>query len=212
VSPYELSSSSTGLANIQVTNNGVQSNVVQMYVTDAAPGLFSQGQSGIGIAAAEHAATGALITASSPAVAGEYISLYLTGLGPVYPTVSDGVLGPSSPLSIADVSNAGSLSVYFDDFNSGSFGNQGTVNFAGLAPGLAGLYQINVQVPSTGLTSGDEINLEIVTDAADVDQVYVPYGSGSVRLTTAAHPRTKAFLQRRAQKSKSATHRIKRAG
>ena len=55
--PYEVASNQTGLANIQVTNNGVKSNVVQMYLTDAAPGSFSQNENGIGLAAALHAAT-----------------------------------------------------------------------------------------------------------------------------------------------------------
>jgi hypothetical protein len=29
------------------------------------------------------------------------------------------------------------------------------VGYAGLAPGLAGLYQLNVTIPATGLTAGD---------------------------------------------------------
>ena len=59
--PYEVASNQTGLANIQVTNNGVASNVVQMYLTDAAPGSRSRNnaENGIGYAAALHAATGA---------------------------------------------------------------------------------------------------------------------------------------------------------
>ena len=68
--PYEVASNQTGLANIQVTNNGVPSNVVQMYLTDSAPGAFSQSQNGIGFAAALHAATGAVITAEQSGAAG----------------------------------------------------------------------------------------------------------------------------------------------
>ena len=48
--------------------------------------------------------------------------------------------------------------------------------FAGLAPGLAGLYQINVQVPTSGLVAGDTVYIEFVTDAADVNQIQIPYG------------------------------------
>ncbi|HTB15456.1 MAG TPA: IPT/TIG domain-containing protein [Bryobacteraceae bacterium] len=203
--PYGVASNMSGLANIQVTNNGVQSNVVQMYLTDAAPGAFSQNASGIGLAAALHAATGGLITSASPAQPGEYISLYLTGLGPVSPTVTDGVLGPSSPLSVADVYNAGNLSVYFNDYGqNGSTGNQGTIEFAGLAPSLAGLYQINVQVPTSGLASGDNVYIEFVTDAADVNQIQIPYGSASGRAVKAAHPRTKPRRQ------PTTSHRLRR--
>jgi uncharacterized protein (TIGR03437 family) len=150
-----------------------------------------------------------LITSSNTAQPGEYISLYLTGLGPVLPTITDGSTGPTNPLSVADVYNAGNLGVFFNDYGpgNGSAGNQGTIEFAGLAPTLAGLYQINVQVPTTGLASGDDIYIEFVTDAADVNQIQLPYGSGSGRLVTAARPRLK-----RPKNSKPAKHRIKRQG
>jgi len=187
--PYEVASNQTGLANIQVTNNGVMSNVVQMYLTDAAPGSFSQLANGIGLAAARHAATGQLITAANPAQPGEYISLYMTGLGTVTPSITDGAVASSTVLSWADVYQALNLAVNFDDVTSDSFGNTGTIQFAGLTPTLAGLYQINVQVPSTGLGAGDVVYLEFVTDAADNFQIQIPYGTAvSGRSIEAARP------------------------
>jgi uncharacterized protein (TIGR03437 family) len=188
--PYGVASNMTGLANIQVTNNNVKSNVVQMYLTDAEPGAFSQTTNGIGYAAALHAASGALITAASPAQAGEYISIYLTGLGPVYPTITDGSPGPLSTLSIADLNSAGNLGVFFNDYGPGAAAttdNQGTIEFAGLAPNLAGLYQINVQVPTSGLAAGDNVYIEFRTDAADVNQIQIPFGASSGRLVTTVH-------------------------
>ena len=174
--PYGVSSNQTGLANIQVNNNGASSNVVQMYLTDAAPGAFSQNQNGIGYAAALHASTGALVTKSNPAQAGEYISLFLTGLGNVTPKITDGALGPSNPLSNSDINSAGNFSVLFNDYGqNGSTGISATVQFAGLAPGFAGLYQVNVQVPTSGLVHGDSVYVEFVTDAADVNQIQIPY-------------------------------------
>jgi uncharacterized protein (TIGR03437 family) len=178
--PYEVASNKTGLANIQVTNNEVASNVVQMYLSDSAPGAFSQNQNGIGYAAAVHAATGALVTSNDPAQPGEYISLFLTGLGTVSPSISDGALGPLNPLSVSDLYNAGNLTVFFNDYGpDGTAGNPGTIEFAGLAPELAGLYQINVQVPTNGLASGDNVYVEFVTDAAEVNQIQIPYGQSS---------------------------------
>jgi uncharacterized protein (TIGR03437 family) len=176
--PYEITSNQTGLANIQVNNNGTMSNVVQMYFQDAAPGSFSQNQLGIGLASALHAASGALITKTSPAQGGEYISLYLTGLGTVTPSISDGALGPTGTLSVADVYPT-NLTVYFNDYTNGATGLKGTIQFAGLAPSLAGLYQINVQVPSSGLGAGDNVYVELVTDLADVNQIQIPYGSSA---------------------------------
>ena len=173
--PYAVALNQTGLANIQVNNNGAMSNIVQLYLTDAAPGVFSQSQNGIGFGAILHAATGLEVLPSNPAQPGEYISIYLTGLGTVTPPVQDGSLGPV-PLSYSDLYNAGNLGVFFNDYNSGgSTGNQGTVTFAGLAPTLAGLYQINVQVPTSGLV-GPSVYIEFQTDAADINQIQLPYG------------------------------------
>ncbi len=198
--PYAVASNQTGLANIQVTNNGVKSNVVQMYLTDAAPGSFSQKANGIGLAAANHALTGQLITAANPAVSGEYISLYLTGLGTVTPTVADGALGPATlPLSYSDVYNAGNLSVSFNDYGpNGSTGNAGTIGYAGLAPTLAGLYQINVQVPLSGLAPGDNVYVAFDTDAAHVNQIQIPYGipTGVAPAGTAAVSATGQAIKR----------------
>jgi uncharacterized protein (TIGR03437 family) len=230
--PYEVASNQTGLANIQVTN-GASSNVVQMYLTDASPGSFSlettpalmtqSGQpsvDGIGYSATLHAATGQLVTPTNPAQPGEYISVFLTGLGTVTPTITDGALGPSSTLSWADVNSAGNMVVSFNDFFNGSTQNQGTIEFAGLAPGLAGLYQINVQVPTSGLGSGDDVYIEFSTDAADVDQIQIPYGSSGA--ATTLKPPVQALRARgalvkaahvremRSKGAKPATRRVRR--
>jgi uncharacterized protein (TIGR03437 family) len=192
--PFGVASNQTGLANIQVNNNGVLSNVVQVYLTDALPGSFSQTASGIGYAAATHAATGQLITAANPAEPGEYISLYLTGLGTVTPAVQDGAVGPSSPLSWSDLYQAGNLTVNFNDYFNGTAGNAGTIAFAGLAPTLAGLYQINVQVPTSGLVSGDNVYVELITDAADENQIQIPYGLGAPTPQSRSGPKAKAAV------------------
>ena len=214
--PYAVASNQTGLANIQVTSNGVQSNVVQMYLSDSAPGSFSQGENGTGYAAAVHTATNALITAAKPAQPGEYISLYLTGLGTVTPAIADGAVVSSSPLSWSDLYNTGYLTVNFNDFGAnGSAGNAGNVQFAGLAPSLAGLYQINVQVPTTGLGAGDDVYIEFITDAADVNEIQIPYGSvpGGRTVETARPPtRASRILAIRSQHRKPAAHRLRRTG
>jgi uncharacterized protein (TIGR03437 family) len=211
--PYGVASNQTGLANIQVTNNGVQSNVVQMYLSDSAPGSFSQAQNGIGSAAALHA-NGNLISSSDPAQPGETIAMFLTGLGTVTPPITDGDLGPTSPLSYSDLYNAGNLTVYFNDYGeNGTAGNPGNITYAGLAPELAGLYQLNVQVPTSGLASGDSVYVEFVTDAADVNQIQIPYGSTSGRsLATPARRLARATrikAMRSQGKKPSAQHRVR---
>jgi uncharacterized protein (TIGR03437 family) len=195
--PYELDTLSTPFANIQLTNNGVQSNVVQMYYQTSAPGAFSQTENGLGFAAVRDALSGALIDQSNGAQANEYLSIYLTGLGTVTPTIVDGAVPGTTTLSNSDEYTMGNLQVLFNDYNpdlSNGTGNAGTIQFAGLTPGLAGLYQINVQVPAGVLGSGDDVELEFLTESADVNQIYIPYGSGAP--TPLARRAT--MLQRRA--------------
>ncbi len=129
-------------AQIQVINNGTKSNVVTTVMNLTSPGIFTSTQNGLGDLAALHADY-SLVTAKSPAKRGETIALYVTGLGDVNPAVSDGAPGPSNPLS----NTTQQISVYIG-------GTSAPVTYAGLAPGFAGLYQINVQVPSF-VTPGD---------------------------------------------------------
>ena len=205
--PYAVASNQTGLANVQVNNNGVLSNVVQLYLTDAVPGSFSQGADGIGYAAATHL-NGQLITPSNPVQPSENIVLYLTGLGTVTPTITDGAIASSTTLSYADLFNSGNLTVNFWDFANPNSGNSGTVGFAGLVPTLAGLYQINVQLPSGGLTAGDNVYIEFVTDAADVLEIQIPYGAGAVTPTDVA---AKAEARQKAATSRLRALRTARA-
>ena len=193
--PYAVALNQTGLANVQVNNNGVLSNVVQVYLTDAVPGSFSQGADGIGYAAATHL-NGQLITPSNPAQPSENIVLYLTGLGTVTPTIADGAIASSTTLDYSDLFNSGNLFINFNDYTNGSAGNPGTIGFAGLVPTLAGLYQINVQLPSSGLVAGDNVYIEFITDAADVNEIQIPYGAGALTPTDVA---AKAAIRQKAE-------------
>lgn len=197
--PYSTSGSTSYTAEVQVNNGGILSNQISVYLTDADSGIFTLQSNGIGDAIAEHA-NGTLITSSSPAQPGETIVLALTGMGTVSPTVTDGAVGPSNPLSYANVftntTNCTTttpncnLLVEFNDYLNNSTFQQATVAFAGLYPGLAGLYQMNVTVPTT-VGPGD-VYIEVVTDAADVEQVTICVtGSCSASAAVAATAQAK---------------------
>lgn len=147
------------IAAIQVINNGTPSNTVTLYVNSTAPGVFTQPAGGIGYAAALHS-NFSVITPTSPAQTGETISVFLTGLGAVTPAVADGTPGPSDPLS-----NAVKPTVYIAH-------KLASVSFAGLAPQLIGLYQINVQIPA-GIPTGNA-TLEILGADSFASQAYIP--------------------------------------
>jgi uncharacterized protein (TIGR03437 family) len=147
--PYDTVES---YATIQVTNNGTASNKVTLYANLSAPGVFTLTSNdgtfapGIGPAAVLHADY-SLVTADHPAKAGETLQLYVTGLGSVTPTVGNGAAAPSNPPSLVDDY------VEVDLYDQNQVDSLADVSYAGLAPGFAGLYQINFVVPG-GVASG----------------------------------------------------------
>jgi uncharacterized protein (TIGR03437 family) len=160
--PYGVTGS---IAKVQVFNNNVASNAVTQWIAQTAPGVLTQSANGLGYGDVVHL-DGTNVNAKSPAQIGETVSVYLTGLGAVSPTISDGAAGPTSPLATTP---AGAIAVYIG-------GVAATVGYSGLAPQLAGLYQINLTVPA-GLTAGDN-NLDIAgPDAYSAESVIAIAGT-----------------------------------
>ena len=208
--PYEISTAA--IASIQVSNGGSKSSPVTLFSTDAMPGIFSTTSNGLGYAIANHASTGLPVTQANPAVAGEYLAVVLTGLGTVTPSITDGAVGPSNPPSTADVNTLDNLDVFFDDLTAGNY-PQATIGYAGLAPTLAGLYQMNVQVPS-GLGPGDDVYLDLLTDMAEDVQIQIPVGGSSGSAVTAqdrtgVHRRRGRAMAPRARSAKKNSPRTK---
>ena len=88
-----------------------------------------------------------IIGTSCPATQGALVQFYVNGLGPVTNQPASGDPAPSGTL--AQLAQTTTKPVVMIG------GQQATVQFAGLAPGFVGLYQVNVYVP-TGLTSGNQ--------------------------------------------------------
>jgi uncharacterized protein (TIGR03437 family) len=151
--PYETSG---GYATFQVSSDTGLSNAVTLYERDTAPGVFTSTSGGfapgVGPAAALHADFSA-VTQNNPATVGETLLLYVTGLGAVKPAVADGAAAVANPLSVV----VASIGVFVD-------GQAAVINFQGLAPGFAGLYQVNFVVPG-GVSSG-LVNLGVSTPDA----------------------------------------------
>jgi uncharacterized protein (TIGR03437 family) len=191
------------VAQIQVVNNGANSNIVTQFVGLTSPGVFTTDETGFGIAAALRPDF-SVVSDSNPAQLGETLAVYVAGLGAVTPSVQDGTAAPSSPLS----STTDTPSVYVYDFNGNcetdANGNclPATVTFSGLAPGFAGLYQINFTVPS-GLASGDG-TLQIVGPDSDTNLSLLPIGTASSAVPRAVHRGT---LAARRHKASASQHR-----
>jgi uncharacterized protein (TIGR03437 family) len=126
--PFEVPA---GAGSIGVTVNGAPAGTVSIAIQPGAPGLFVlQGN------AAVVNPNGLVNSESQPAAPGTVISGYFTGLGAANPPVATGAPAPSSPLSMVP----GQISAAIGSVPA-------VVQFAGLAPGFAGLYQVNILVP-----------------------------------------------------------------
>ena len=142
-----------GQANVIVNRAGVASSPMAVQVNQFAPALF-----GFDLGTLQAIATngdGSIVgpanaipgITSHPAAAGDTITLFATGLGPVDPPMADG----TTP---ADASRrtANPVTVLIGTV-------PGSVDFAGLSPQFLGVYQLNVVVPG-GVTAGGAIAVQ----------------------------------------------------
>jgi uncharacterized protein (TIGR03437 family) len=108
----------------------------------AAPGVFTvDGKQGIAFDGAN------IADSANPAKAGDTLVIYCTGLGEVSPSITAGTPAPLTPLSHTVNMVTATMG-----------GVAASVQFAGLTPGFAGLYQVNAVVPA-GITAGNQVPL-----------------------------------------------------
>ncbi len=128
--PWELQGQSSAQVKVTISLSGgayAYGNVYTLPLADSAPAFFeSNGQVALG----------------NPAVRGEIIELYANGLGPVTNQPASGEPAVADPL--AKTITPATVEIG---------GIQAEVSYSGLAPGFAGLYQINAKVP-VGLAPG----------------------------------------------------------
>lgn len=135
--PWELQGQSSALMKVSLDGD-LLGNVVSLKLANAAPAFFTY----LGNVAATDL-TGKVITTANGATRGQVVTLYANGLGPVanQPATGDPAGVPLSTTTTTPVVMIG--------------GQQAQVQFSGLVPGLPGLYQLNVTVPS-GLSAGPQ--------------------------------------------------------
>ena len=149
VVPYGLNTNTTH--QIVVKRGSRIATPEDVTLSTAQPGIFTKDAQGQG---AILDVQFRLVDAANPVAAGEAIQIFCEGLGPVNPPVNAGSAAPSAPpfaLATEEVSvTVGGLPA--------------TVLFKGLAPGFAGLYQVNAIVPP-GVPTGSRI--PVVVRAGD---------------------------------------------
>jgi uncharacterized protein (TIGR03437 family) len=119
---------------VVVNNNGAESDPVAVRMLPVLPGIFTMdGFTGAILSIPDYR----LVNDANPASAGQYVAVFATGLGKVDPAPPDGSAAPGTePFSrtvLQPVVTIGGINT--------------EVLFSGLAPGFAGLYQINLRIP-----------------------------------------------------------------
>jgi len=133
--PFEVS---PGAAALTLTSGGTVAGSTNFLIQAVAPGLFLLGQGRAAVLNEDYS----LNAENQPAAVGSYVSAYMTGLGPVDNPVPTGQPASANPLSRVTSPVTATIG-----------GQPATVVFAGLAPGFAGFYQVNLRVPQ--LQPGD---------------------------------------------------------
>ena len=151
--PWEVGGAST--LSVQVVYRGSRSNIETAALSAIAPGIF----------VVVHASDYSLVTPAKPATPGEYLIVFCTGLGPVTNSPATGAAASKDTLSTA-------LSTPTFTFG----GVSSTPIFSGLTPGLAGLYQINVQVPG-GIAIGSPVPLVLTSVDSSAASIRIPTGA-----------------------------------
>ncbi|MDP8980047.1 MAG: hypothetical protein M3O35_05580 [Acidobacteriota bacterium] len=152
-----------------VITQGQGATTINVTLTPYAPGLFTANSQGTGQASAlisnttSLAAPAGAFPGSRPAKKGEFVSLYCTGLGDVTNRPLAGDPAPSGPLAstttLPTITLGGSVPVT-------------VISFSGLAPGFAGLYQVDFQIPDTA-ASGSAITLVLTIGGIKSNQVTI---------------------------------------
>ena len=146
----------TGAATLRLQGpNGTAEVPVQ--VEAVAPAIFQVSVAGETVPAVLHA-NGRLVTSQEPAGAGEWLSLYLTGLGPPVEPIDAGQA--AGPMQWVKTAVQVQLGIAYAE-----------LGFWGMAPGLVGLNQINFRMPP-GATP--PVGLRVVADGRSSNIVSLP--------------------------------------
>ncbi len=129
-----------GCTSLAIQANGITQFQAQIFLQRSAPGLFTN--SGGQTVIASHL-DWSLITGANPARSGESISLWAAGLGLISPLYTS-----NGAQTIVDTATEILDKAHFQVLFNGVAISPSLITYVGVAPGYAGLYQINLTLPA----------------------------------------------------------------
>jgi len=139
-----------GTVNIQVVLDGLPGPVAPIQVVAATPAIFQVDEETVVATRAD----GSLITSDSPARRGDVVVLYATGLGKTVPAL----VYAQIPTAAATLVRKAEFQTLLGDVAV----DASAILYAGITPGLAGVYQVNLRIPDSV-----DVNPEIRIGFAD---------------------------------------------
>jgi uncharacterized protein (TIGR03437 family) len=151
-----------GQAEVRLVHAGRAGPAVKISIRQFAPALYLIQD---GVALARHPDTYEWVTPENPAVPGQDVILYATGLGPVRPSV-DYRRTPREP---AEIAARGQFEVWLNEEPA----PDDALGYVGIMPGFPGIYEIHLRLPErlppnpqvrlriAGEWSGEEIRLAV---------------------------------------------------
>jgi uncharacterized protein (TIGR03437 family) len=149
--PWELENYPSAQAKVTLTGESLpmRSNVVTVPLNNYTPAFLMYNSGSVFIADAVdgvNCPAPYIIGTACPATRGALVQFYVNGLGPVTNQPASGDTAPSDLAHLAQTTTTPVVTIG---------GQKAQVQFAGLAPGFVGLYQVNAYIP-TGIGTGNQ--------------------------------------------------------
>ncbi len=161
--PFELTPNSRPQVVLKTRRQGAASDVYAapetITIAAARPAIFTTNQQGSGQGAILDR-DGVLVDSAHAVAVGDVVQVFCTGLGLTNPAVRSGEPAPGAEPLARVVSTV----------EARVGGQSAPVQFAGLAPGFVGLYQVNVQIPA-GVTPGSAVTLVLTQNGVPSNTV-----------------------------------------
>ncbi|MBI3896288.1 MAG: matrixin family metalloprotease [Acidobacteria bacterium] len=168
--PYETTGSSADIT--VLSGPGASGSPVTINLSPTAPGIFATNGDGTGqgavlignediIAAPAGSVPGRVCR---PAKRGERILIFATGLGPVTPAFPSGLAPAIGGAPVPVMTNKPQVRI------GGQLIPAGNVEYAGLAPLYAGLYQVNVLLPDN-VPTGNTVSVQLGTFEGQISNI-----------------------------------------
>ena len=157
---FQMPAANAGSGSVYVLRDNLDSGAAAVQIAAPAPGIFTLPENQGAILNQDYGVN----DPGLPAMPGTEVMLWATGQGATTPSVAAGAAAPAMPLATTPQTPVVTIG-----------GIPAQVLFSGLAPGYAGLWQINAVVPASA-PAGDDLAVQVTLGGAASNTVTMAVG------------------------------------